>query len=447
MALSMKPQGTDSQLKFMSIINNLFNQMCQLVENVGAKGFFHLLSANFVIGLIGFGSQLFVAKFLSPLELGQIKVLQSFTGVATIFAGFGFNSSVLKLCSENRLIEQSSLIFKKSLLYSITPQLIVLVSLFISAKYALLSPDENVNKWLPFFIMIIPASVYTSLAITYLQASKKIKLMATLQIFIRTSGIIVIVITTYFFGLAGFILSTIGIGYTALVPLFYLVRGSLSIPLNASNEKIFSQSFYYAKWSVSANAVSSIGKYMDIFMLNYLMKERDSIGYYGLATIFILAMDYITSTVQTIAIPYFSEKSVNKKEFIRVLLKYEKLMILLALSVASIAFIIVPSFIRFIYGSKYEIAGTCFRILTLKYLFWSCYALLGVALFGLGKMLYNFMMDTVFVFSSIILGYFLVTSHGVIGASIAQATSSFIAMIMFMIAVKYILGNSFKHNE
>lgn len=76
------------------------SRILQLLRDILNKGFFHLLSANFIIGFLGFGSQLLVAKFLTPVELGQIRTMQSFIGVATILAGFGFNTAVLKLCSE-----------------------------------------------------------------------------------------------------------------------------------------------------------------------------------------------------------------------------------------------------------------------------------------------------------------------------------------------------------
>jgi len=61
-------------------------------------------------------------------------------------------------------------------------------------------------------------------------------------------------------------------------------------------------------------------------------------------------------------------------------------MVLLALGVSIIAFLIVPPFIKIAYGNNYVPAGSYFRILVLKYFFWSCYALLGVAMLGLGKM-------------------------------------------------------------
>ena len=413
------------------------NSILQLFANITGKGFFHLLSANFIIGFLGFGSQLLVAKFLTPIELGQIKAMQSFIGVGTILAGFGFNTAVLKLCSEKRSSEERAFIFKQNFYYTIVPVFLVLAGLFCLAKLGLLSPDKTINKWLPLYMLVIPATVYTSLIMVYLQALKKIQLMARMQVFIRMFGFIILIPATYFYGLIGFILSAIFIGYIALIPLLSLVKDSFVAKVKV--KAVFPQSFYYAKWSAGANVISTIGQFVDIFMLNYLIKDRVSFGYYGLATIFIIGLNYITSSVQSIATPYFSEKSDDKKEFLRVLKKYEKLMILLALCVSIIAFLIIPPFIEIVYGNSYAPAGIYFRILVLKYFFWSCYALLGVAILGLGKMRYNFLSVSISVPVSLVLSYFFITSYGTIGAAVAQAIAYFITLIIVLYMTKHVI--------
>ena len=426
----------------MSKQNNLspavsLNPILQLLTNIRKKGFFHLLTANFIIGFLGFGSQLLVAKFLTPIELGQIKAIQSFIGVGTILAGFGFNTAVLRLCSEKRSSKERAFIFKQNFYYTVVPILLVLAGLFSMAKLGLLSPDKTINKWLSLYMLVIPALVYTSLIMVYLQALKKIQLMARMQVFIRMFGFIILIPATYFYGLIGFILSTIFIGYIALMPLLNLVKDSFVGRVKV--KEVFPQSFFFAKWSVAGNVIATIGQFVDIFMLNYLIKDRVSFGYYGLATIFIIGLNYITSSVQSIATPYFSEKSDDKKEFLRVLKKYEKLMILLALCVSIIAFLIIPPFIEIVYGNSYASAGIYFRILVLKYFFWSCYALLGVAILGLGKMRYNFLSVSISVPISLVLSYSFITSYGVIGAAVAQAIAYFITLIIVLYMTKYVI--------
>jgi len=427
---------------------NIYTFICRgnkLITNAKKKGFFHLLSANFIIGFLGFGAQLLVAKFLTPVELGQIKIMQSFIGVATIIAGFGFNTSVLKLCSEKRPFEERAVIFKKCLYYSIFPIIAVLFGIFYLAKTSLLSPDAAINRWLPVFMLGIPAATITALIMTYLQALKKIQLMAITQVIIRVCGFVVLISLTYFYGLVGFIISSILIGYVALLPLFRLVKDDLKS--NAKVADILPQSFYYAKWSVAGNAVSTIGQYMDIFMLNYLIKDREGFGYYSLATIFIIGLNYITSTVQSISTPYFSQKMDDKKEFIRVLKKYTKQLVLLSLGASVLAFIIVPPFIEFFYGETFKPTGVYFRVLLLKYFFWSCYALSGVAILGLGKMNYNFISVLISVPISMVLSYYYITLCGIMGAAVAQVLAYFATLIIVWLMINHVIKIHFSSLE
>lgn len=174
-------------------------------------------------------------------------------------------------------------------------------------------------------------------------------------------------------------------------------------------------------------------------MLNYLIKDRASLGYYGLATIFILGLNQITATVQAIATPYFSEKSNDKADFLRVLKKYQKLLVILAMSITTMAVIVIPFFIRYFYGTDYNSAGIYFRILALKYFFWSCYALLGVAILGLGMMRYNFLSVSISVPISLALSCVFISKYGVIGAAIAQASAYFITFIIVSLMLRRVV--------
>ena len=83
------------------------------IRNVYNKGFFHFLSARFLIRIFGFGSQLFVAWWLTPEDLGDIKILQVYMSILIVLAGFGFNISTLKLCAEKRPETQIRYLFIK----------------------------------------------------------------------------------------------------------------------------------------------------------------------------------------------------------------------------------------------------------------------------------------------------------------------------------------------
>jgi O-antigen/teichoic acid export membrane protein len=412
-----------------------------MLKGIYTKGFFHLLSANLSIGLLGFGSQILVAKLLTPVELSQVRVLQSFVAIAIIASGFGFNVAVLKLCSENRPPDEKSLIFKKNLVYTLYPAACTLCVVFVCARSGLLSPDYIVNRWMPLYMLSIPAWTYTFLGLAYFQAIKEIRLMAGLQIFGRLGALFLILFATFIWGLPGWVTGSMIGAYIVLLPLICFLKKELRS--STVLEGIFSKNFYYGFWGMLTNGLETAGQWLDIFILNYLIEDRVELGLYSLSVIFLFALTQITTTVQGVSTPYFSEKSVDKGEFIRVFFKYEKLMMLLASFVSILAFLVVPLFIRTFYGKNYENAGTYFEILVLKYFFVSLSALLGTAVFGLGKIRYNFITSLLTVICSAVSIYFLSMEYGVAGAAIGQVIGAFVGLILLLISLKRAYSLSF----
>lgn len=404
----------------------MLDKFISLLRDVSNKGFFHLFTANLVITILGFGSQLLVVKFLSPADVGNIKTIQSFITVASILAGFGFNTAVLKLCSERRDLEEKAYILKVTAFYSLFPIVIVTVAIVLISKLNIFSPVEEINDLMNYYMLVLPAGVFASLFMAYLQALKKIKTMAKMQVIIRVFGLFFLVIFTYFFQIKGYIFSTVAFTTIAVIPLIYLVKNDFKNIKTINN--INSKVFYYAKWSLAANIMHTINSLMDIFVLNYMIADRVSLGYYTIATIFVMALNQITSTVQSITTPYFSDKSTDKNEFLRVLVKYQKIMVLGSLLITLITMIIIPTFIVFVYGTEYALSGKIFIVLSLKNFFMSCYAILGVAILGLGKMKYNFYSMFISTIITMLANIVFINWLGVFGAAIAQAVSCLIIL-------------------
>lgn len=416
------------------------------LSNAQAKGFFHLFSANIAINLLAFGSQLLVIKFLSPAEMADIKTMQSFTGVAAVLAGCGLNAAVLKLCSELRPDAERAAIFRQSLKYSFLPIAIVLLITAVVSRLHLFSPEPRVNQWMLVFMLSVPATALTALIMMYLQARKRIKLMATTQTVIRIVGLTIIVSAAYLYGFKGFVFASVVVAMAAMAPLLKLVRSDLSEPgsaLPAGGGKIW----YYARWSLAANLVATINSYLDILMLNYLVSDRTGIGYYSIATIFILGLNQVTATVQAIATPYFSEYSSDEATFMRVLRKYQRLLILLALALTIASILVIPWLINLIYGDAYAPAGTFFRILAIKYFLWSCYALLGIAIWGIGKMKFSFYCVLAALVVSTITSYLLIVKFGLMGAAYSQVVSYLLNLLIVAVMTVIALKSHFRRQR
>jgi O-antigen/teichoic acid export membrane protein len=414
-----------------------------LTLDAKAKGFFHLFSANVAMNVLAFGSQLLVIKFLSPAEMADIKTMQSFTGVAVVLAGFGLNAAILKLCSELRPDSERFAIFRQSLRASFVPIIFVMITMAVAAKLGLFSPEPRVNRWMLIFALSVPATALASLVMMYLQARKQIKLMASTQTAIRVVGLTLVVFATYLYGFKGFVVATVAVAVAALLPLLTIVRADLSAAASGL-QKGFEKIWYYARWSLAANLVATVNSYLDILMLNYLIDDRVGMGYYSIATIFILGLNQVTATVQAIATPYFSEYSSDEAKFMRVLKKYQKLLMLLSLVLTGASMIAIPWLITLLYGSSYAPAGRYFQILALRYFLWSCYALLGIAIWGIGKMKFSFYSVLLALILSTGVSYLMILKYGLDGAAYAQVVSYLLNLIIVVVMAKLALTGHFR---
>ena len=65
----------------------------KILSDSHQKGFFHLFSANVMIQLFAFASQMLVAWFLLPDDIGRIKIIQTYLTIFLIAGSLGFNIS------------------------------------------------------------------------------------------------------------------------------------------------------------------------------------------------------------------------------------------------------------------------------------------------------------------------------------------------------------------
>ncbi len=418
----------------------LLAKLDALIRNAGSKGVFHLFGANLTIGLLAFGAQLLVVKFLTPAEMGYAKTLQSFMAIATLVAGFGFNTAVVKLCSEKITSGARAYIFRKCFQYTLIPIAATLLVLFLAARQEWLSPIAAVNEWMPLYMWMIPGFVLTAIAVVYLQATRQIKTMATTQTVTRLIGAAILVLAAFAYSFPGFVAATVVVNILALVPLLWILRRDLR-----SREVVpqtLPRSMYFARWGLAANVIQTIGANVDILMLNYFWPDRDDLGYYGIATILLLGLNQITGTIQSIATPYFSEKSGDRNESWRVLKKYQSSMIVVAALAATGAIAVVPGLVNWLYGTQYATVGDYFRILAVKYFLWSCYALSAVALLGAGRMRLYTLAVSVSAIVTLVLSGLVVTGWGPTGVAVAQVVGSLITLIVVSLLIRRVYRSS-----
>lgn len=388
-----------------------------MLLKLARKGLLELISANFMMQFVGFGLLILLPRLVSEAEVGQIKVLQTYADLLIIIAGLGMNTAVLKLCSEARAAAELHAMLRLAITRTLGVSIAVVVVVVLAVKAGLLRGDPVVLRWVPYYVLIVPFSAVTLVAVAYLQARKEIRRMAQAQLLVRIQSVVVILLATWLYGLPGFIISSIGAFALALWPFARLIGLDFlrSLPIKAS------QSFKeIAGYSVLGNGMNTVGKYADIYILGLFALDPTELGYYSLATIFVIPASVVTSSIQTIVTPYLSEGSIDRTWFTRNLVKTQKQTILVAIAAALAARIFATLVVSVLYEPGYAASLGYLDILLVFFVLRSAYSVTAAGHIALGMTKYNFIASAVMAVVALSLTYAALPIGGFEGVAWAK---------------------------
>jgi len=414
-----------------------------ILTDIYRKGFFHLFSATALIYLIEFGSQMFVAGILIADDFGRIKSLQTFAAVGVIIAGLGFNTSILKLCSEKDMSadEKQTLFasaFKSTLLFSfITLLLSILLSFF-----KLISSDILTNNLFVYYSLTIPLIALNNLLIAYYQALKEFKKISVLLVIARLLHVLIIVLLTYLFGLNGFVLGII-IGFL-MSTLLLVFKTSFLKSWKKTMKVHFYKNWNLAKFAFSGNIINALSLYLDVFFLNHLVNDPEEFGFYSFALTLIVGLRIVTYTAQQFVTPYYSEYSSNDIQILKAFKKSNRIFGATILFIGVLSVVVVPFVIHLLFDGKYDGSMFYFQVLTLGWGIRSWISLKGPFLLAIGYIRINFKMALIIFIVSIIPYWYLVKTYKIDGALYGQVFVSIIAFIVVNIGFKQILKKVYK---
>ena len=203
---------------------------------------------NFLTQFLGFGSVLLVAKFLTPVELGEVKIIQSYTALFVVLAGFGFNAAVLKVCAENRPDWEKAGILRLAVNYTGITTAITLLLIIALALSGVITSSPRLSLWLIVYAVSIPLQVLTSIFIVFLQAQKRIREMARSQAIVKVQSVLLVVISAWQWGFKGFIVATVAAYALGLWPFLRQIGlRFLTIPLK-KNRRFLSNMHFLVFW-------------------------------------------------------------------------------------------------------------------------------------------------------------------------------------------------------
>jgi len=411
-------------------MNLKFEDILIIFRNIRQKGFFHLLSANLLIQVVAFTSQLFVAGILSPDDIGRIKIIQTYVSIFSIVAGMGFNSSTLKLCSENRTPEERNSIFQSALFFTILSTISLYIIIVVLNFFGIFSSDKLIQWLIPLGLFPIISNSVFMVFVSYFQATKKIKLLSNLTISNKVISIIAIVLFTYWIGIKGYYVAyNLSFILMLAVCFRYYKSGSWVSIFSPKNVSMFSIHWNYARTSMAAYLLSEISAYVDILLISFFIPDMKQIGYYSFALTITVVLKIIPSTVQQITIPYFSALAHQKTEFLLAFKRYNKLLYFIVAGTLLAVMLFVPFLLHFIFAGKYDPSMKYFPLLAIGWSFRLLAQLQYGAIFGLGKLNYNVYSTLVSLIFNIIIISISIYFFGLLGAAYASVLGGLVYVL------------------
>lgn len=410
----------------MKVGIRFLQDMAGKVRKAVQKGFLHLFSANCLTQLLGFGSLIVVTKILTPGEVGALRIIQSYVAVCLTFATFGQPTAIIKYCAEIRDDGLRSYILKYSLQISLLVSLVIVVAVSMAANYGLISPNDLVVRWMPWYMLLILPNAVFNICLTYLQAVRQFKRMAKVQSVLKILSVVVVILSTWQWGIVGYIGAVVGMMVLSCFIGMWQVEDRF---WQQTRQQIPAGFHFLARVSIFASVVGTLGYYTDVFFLDHFIADREMVGYYALATIFLMIGTQFTGTVQSFLTPYFAEKSYDGHWLWREMMRYQKYLSLVMLVVCPLIYLLVTGLVSIYYGDSYAPVLTFMSVMLMQLWLHTTYSIVGCTLLSINKEHYNLVVALFYLMIKCVLSYFMVTSYGVMGLVYAQIMAEFPAIV------------------
>lgn len=403
------------------------------VDSLFKQGLPYVMLSNLLQQGLAFLAVLCVAKILSPSDFALVRIALAYIAIATVLAAGGVTTPILRYCADTALPhpERQWLLGVGILRVLAISVVVTLGALGLVLAWPMESLKSSVFS---VYALQLPGLAIASLLLVYLQAIQKFKILAYYQVAIRVITMALSVLAAYFYGLTGFLGATLISAYLVCVPLLVLSNPRFRVTVPLSIPADFSKLAYY---SVFGTAVTALGQYADVIMLDLVGIEKERIATYSLATIFYFAALAVGGAVQSVATPMFTELIRKPVELMKRLRRWTMLLSIAAVPV-SIALVLVAKVVEsWFLGSNYSGLSNILLILMIKFLLWSTFAVGGAALVGVGAIKQGAWIAVLTTMLSVVVGFPLCQHFGIYGAAWSQVLVSAVSAVLILSVLRH----------
>ncbi|WP_318472299.1 lipopolysaccharide biosynthesis protein [Photobacterium leiognathi] len=395
--------------------------------------FLSFFVSNLIIKFFMFGSQILVALYLTPKEMGGIKTTQTIVELVVTLSILGLNTAFLR---EYSISKQEH---EKKEIKSFCFNLILYASVLITFFSILMANFSTINIY-SILYLTVPFVSLSTLIIYFYQVDDMYLKLSLSQFKVKMISASLIIISTYFFGVIGFLISTV---ILSIFSFYYLLRPFIrDIKHFKYNKILATRCFNISKYALLSTVLGVITNYTSFYIASGLYQDSNALGYLAFAMNIFLAFEILTSTIQQ----YFLPKLTKLSDTIKIWeIEFNKLNVKLIMShlILSVFFYYTFSSLEslsIVKDFKYYDSIYYLKIFIISWGIsgFSAYKL--IAILSLGRVKYTFIYNIIMLPIVIISSYFFISKYNVDGVVYGKVfislISCFIIKYCFFLAVK-----------
>lgn len=413
-------------------------------EGLSMKGVYLYYLLYFLVLPMGFLIRTFYSRALTPEEFGMIYALIGFFGFLSIFANFGFSSS-LRHFIPKYLVEKNYVKIRNVFWYSFISQFllvivyVILIFLFSSFLVENYFDNQFIEPLLYAFLLYFIFNNFFSFLTDILVAYKKNVQYQTLH-FIQ---LLLILVFSIFFFIYGFenlpFYFSLSWGISPLlifIAYIFIICKNYSYLLKRPryDKSLIKEHFSYS-FAMFASAIGmKIILKSDIVMLTYFV-SLSSLGFYSNAVSIVDIIVSLFASISILLMPLFSELWAKKSisTITSILYTLYGLILYLVLPLALLAFLFPQYIIETIFGTEYLPGASVLGILALFVIFkiFLHFNLSFINGLGDGKKLIKIVFPIALL--NIVLNFILIPQLGIMGAAYSTIASWILLFIFTLL--------------
>lgn len=401
------------------------------IKKLSSTGFFHVFGSNTINKMISFLSTTFLVRILTKGEYGIFTYTWNIYSIIILANGFGMESAVLQLCSENANDENKcSAITNYGAKFGLTFNILLCVIITIIGVVIPLTYD-GANELMKILCLLPIFQLVYLLICIVLRYQKKNKEYSALTV-INTSAIMLGSV------LGAFILRDKGLVYgyyAAYIISIFVGTQYFKVHLFSDKKEIEESEkkdlMSIAFVSMVNNGISELLYLLDVFILGIVASEETILASYKVATIIPTALNFMPLSLMVYLYPYFAE---HKDDGRWCLDRYKKIVIGFGSFNLFISMIMVfgaDFIITIIFGNQYIDAVSVFRILAINYFISGTFRIIsGNLLVTQRKLKFNTLVAALSGLVNVVADFYLIQWWGSIGAALATILVVVVSSVM-----------------